>query len=385
MKESEHYKGREHSGIKHFLLESYLERLFMIIGQHERRICYIDCFSGPWKETDKNLAGTSIVLSLKVMQKCRDSLRKLGKSVEFRALFVEKDKQAYKKLETYLKETQLDGITTEAKNGEFHDLRSKILSWCGPRDFAFFFIDPKGWKNAIEIPILTPLLQRQRSEYLINSMYDFLNRAHTQKPFQEDMQAIFGKIPDTSNMSPKGREDYLIQLYRDSLKSIPANNTGRLRSAYVSILDPVKDRTKYHLVYLTHHPLGIVKFMDASEKMGIVQKQVRAETKQKRRIETTGQNELFPAEIDPVTSEDTIDIEVVKDYWLKKLSDSPRIFRIEDLADTLEETNWFETNLQQAFNELIDEGKVINLDARSKRPKKPVHFNKNERLQRMQP
>jgi len=56
MEESDHYKGREHSGVKHYLLESYLEKLFMIIGQHERRICYIDCFSGPWKEADKNLS-----------------------------------------------------------------------------------------------------------------------------------------------------------------------------------------------------------------------------------------------------------------------------------------------------------------------------------------
>ena len=139
MQESKHYKGREHSGIKHFLLESYLKKLFMIIGQTQRRICYIDCFSGPWQESDHNLAGTSIALSLNVMSECRDSLQKLGKSIEFRALFIEKGKRSYKKLETYLNETHLDGITAEAMNGEFHDLRTEILSWCGSKDFAFFF------------------------------------------------------------------------------------------------------------------------------------------------------------------------------------------------------------------------------------------------------
>ena len=46
MKETD-YIGREHSGIKHYLLEHYLEKLFMIIGHHEKRICYVDCFSGP--------------------------------------------------------------------------------------------------------------------------------------------------------------------------------------------------------------------------------------------------------------------------------------------------------------------------------------------------
>ncbi len=57
----------------------------------------------------------------------------------------------------------MDGITTEAKNGEFHGLRNDILRWCGTRDFAFFFIDPTGWKKAIEIPTLTPLLQRSKT------------------------------------------------------------------------------------------------------------------------------------------------------------------------------------------------------------------------------
>jgi len=332
-------------------------------------------------ESDENLSGTSIAISLRVMRSCRDSLREIGKSVEFRALFIEKEKRAYKKLDTYLKGTHLDGITTTSMNGEFHDLRGDILRWCGTKDFGFFFIDPKGWKNDIDIPTLTPLLQRQRSEYLINFMYGFLVRAHTQKLFQNDMQAIFGELPDTSDMSPKKKEEYLIQQYRNALSSISTDDTKRLRTAHVSILDPIKERTKYHLVYLTRHPLGIVKFMDASEKMDIVQKRVRARTKQQRRIESTGQEELFTDEVDSGTS-DTVDIEVVKQYWLDKLSHTPKPFDYEALANMLEETNWFETNLQQAFNELIEEGKAVNLDAPIKRPRKPVHFDKNERLQR---
>ena len=381
MQDSDHYKGREHSRIKHNLLESYLEILFMIIGLYEQRICYIDCFSGPWKEADEDLSGTSISLALNVMSNCHSSLRKRGKPVEFRALFVEREKRTFRKLDAFLKRSQFEGVTTNSMNGEFHNLRDDILRWCGPQDFAFFFIDPTGWKNTIEIPTLKPLLQRGHSEYLINFMYDFVLRTHTQEPFQEDMRAIFGEVPDSSGMSPKDRENFLIKKYRDSLKSIPASHPDRLRSAYVSILDRVKERTKYHLVYLTRHPLGIVKFMDASEKMDIVQKHVRAKTKQQQRTELTGQTELFAAEIDSNPA-GTVDLKVVKKYWLERLTRTPRAFEIEDLANMLEETNWFESNLQQAFNELIEEGKAENLDARGKRPKKPVHFEKKERLQR---
>jgi three-Cys-motif partner protein len=384
MEESDLYKGREHSGIKHYLLRSYLELLFMIIGQHEKRICYIDCFSGPWREADQNLAGTSIALSLNVMHKCRTTLQSMGKPVEFRALFVEKGKRSYKKLDCYLKDTWLEGITAESMNGDFYDLRSDILRWCGTSDFAFFFIDPKGWKNAIEIPTLTPLLQGPRPEYLINFMYDFLNRTVPQESFQDDMKTIFGEVPDISGMEPKGRENHLINLYRNCLKSVPASSKERLRTAYVSIMDSVKERTKYHLVYLTRHPFGIIKFMGASEKMEIAQKRVRMRTKQQHRTESTRTEDLFADRVDAVAT-DTIDMDDVKQYWLDQLTHVSRQFGIDELADMLEETNWFETNLQQAFNELIDEGKTINLDAPRRRPKKPVHFEKNERLQRIDP
>jgi three-Cys-motif partner protein len=383
MEESDLYKGREHSGIKHYLLESYLELLFMIIGQHEKRICYIDCFSGPWQEADQNLSGTSIALSLDVMRRCRESLRERGKNVEFRALYIEKGVRTYKKLDAYLKDHQLEGITTESMNGEFHELREDILRWCGNEDFAFFFIDPKGWKNAIEIPTLKPLLQRPRSEYLINFMHGFLVRAHTQNAFQEHMAAIFGEVPDTSGMNPKERENHLINLYTVRLKSIPTSRTEKLRSAYVSIQDPVEERTKYHLVYLTRHPLGIIKFMAASEKMDKVQQRVRIRTKQQRRAESSMIDDLFD-EIDDITT-DSVDLQAVKQYWLDKLTTTPKIFGTEQLADMLEETNWFESNFQQAFNELIDEGKATNLDMTHKRPKKPVHFDDNERLKRAEP
>jgi len=185
-------------------------------------------------------------------------------------------------------------------------------------------------------------------------------------------------------MSPKDREKYLLQLYRTSLKAIPLDANERLRSGYVSILDPLKERTKYHLVYLTRHPLGIIKFMEASEKMDMVQERVRAKTKQQRRVELTGQEDLFHGQLEPsgAAAPEALDIAVVKNYWLDQLSNSPRRFGNEALACMLGDTNWFESDLQQAFKELMDDGLAANLDATGKRPKKPVHFAENERLQR---
>jgi len=218
MKLPDSYRGREQAYIKHLLLSKYLERLFMIIGQHQSSIRYVDCFSGPWQEGSEDLQDTSVGISLAIMQKCQQGLKAMGRNVQFQSLFIEKDKRAYDKLVSYLDLSSPHGVETAARNGEFFDLKESILSWCGPADFTFFFIDPTGWKRVVEIPTLRPFLERPNSEFLINFMYDFVLRTHTQEAFQEDMRAIFGDLPDTAGLPPKQREEHLISFTANALK-----------------------------------------------------------------------------------------------------------------------------------------------------------------------
>lgn len=289
------YHGREQAFVKHTLLETYLQRLFMIIGLHQRSIRYVDCFSGPWQEGSADLHDTSIGIALKNILKCRESLRKIGKDVAFHALFIEKDNNSFQRLRDHLAGVPRQEVATDAFHGDFFDLRESILEWCGPNDFTFFFIDPKGWKNVVEISTLTPLLQRPNSEFLINFMYDFLLRTHTQESFREDIHAIFGMIPDTDGLTSYEKEEHLLNLYRKQLKEISSVRGGKPRVASVPVLYPTKDRTLYHLVYLTRHPKGITVFMEASEQLDMVQRRARAQAKQGDRESRTGQLELFPA------------------------------------------------------------------------------------------
>lgn len=381
------YKGREQAYIKHKLLEAYLKRLFMIVGQFQSSICYVDCFAGPWEENRDDLMDTSIGISMKLMADCREALDRMGKDVRFRALYIEKRKRAHTKLQAFLRDHTPAGIVAGSLCGEFFDLRQQILDWCGPDDFVFFFIDPKGWKRVVEIPTLKPLLQRPKSEFLINFMYDFILRTHTQKEFEEDMGAIFGEVPDTGGMLPKDRERHLLTLFREHLKAHMPATGGRPRSAWVPILDPARDRTKYELVYLTRSAKGIQVFMDASEKLDLVQKRVRARTKQERTEEKTGQWSLFGAEAAVPDSDGRVELEAVKEYWMKILAPEPQSFGLAELADLLEETGWFEGDFQRAFGELLSEGKVENLDMGTKRRSRFVHFdesrNEGERLRKL--
>ena len=373
--QGDRYKGREQTLVKHCLLDAYLERLFMIVGHHAQTICYVDCFAGPWEEQEDDLGDTSIARSLNIIKKCRGGLRKIGKNVQFRALFVEQKSKSFHKLQDYLASRKDEGIDTKPLNGSFHELVPEIINWCGPH-FVFFFIDPKGWKNAVELPTLDPLLRRPDSEFLINFMYDFLSRFVTDMKLQEDMRRIFGIVPDVQGMTPEQRETFLLSLYRNNLKQVLPVDGGKPRTAYVKVLKPTKDRTLYHLVYLTRHPKGIVVFMEASEKLDLVQKKARAAAKQNERVQRRGQMELFAAAAHVSDERSEIDPEV-QEYWLNKLKYTPECYGVEELADMLEETGWFESDIQKAFAELAQKGLVKNLNATHKRRSKFIHFDAN--------
>lgn len=380
----EAYQGREQAYIKHLLLEGYLEKLFLIVGMSSGRqgvteLCYVDCFAGPWGDESEEMDTTSIAISLRILDKCRQELRRHGKSPRFRALYVEKEHAAFERLERYLREHTPTGIETKAFKGDFIELRPQILAWCNKQPFVFFFIDPTKW-TPVGIEILKPLLQRPRSEFLINFMYDFLSRAASMSDFEAQMVDLLGEAPEVKDLHGAAREKHLLNKYRRNLKRLlPAKWPAR--SAYVRVLDRKKERPKYHLVYLTSHPRGIIEFMEISETLDQIQKRVRAATKQSDRVNKSKQEELFSSDEFIHADGDKVNINEVAQYWLKNLSFRPKKFGREEFADMLEETDWFPGDLQRALGNLISADKIQNLDALGKRRKNFLHFDKGgERL-----
>ena len=377
------YDGRVPALVKHTLLQSYLEKLVLIIGMNGRKvgraeICYVDCFAGPWGSDDEDLDGTSIALSLKTLAACKQKLASLGVDARMRALYIEKDKSAFKRLSTFLAERAPADVENDCRHGDFVDLRSDILNWCGSSAFTFFFVDPKGW-TPIVIDVMEPLLKRPRSEFLINFIYDFINRTVSMPAWQTEMRQLLGRSVDVEGMSPSEREIALLGAYRDGLKGCVPAGCGdyRARTAYVSVLHPSQERTKYHLVYLTSHHTGVVEFMEISEKVDIVQARVRAATKLGEKERKSGTRDFFAEDANDEPGEGRSSQRNVDAYWRDYLSAGERRIDTAAFADILESTDWFPGELQASLVRLLKSGVVVNLDAdASKRRSKPLHFEK---------
>ncbi|MFW5329763.1 three-Cys-motif partner protein TcmP [Hydrogenophaga sp. ZJX-1] len=384
----EAYEGREQAMVKHALLKSYLEKLVLIIGMGAKKvrraeICFVDCFAGPWGALNDDLEGTSISLSLKTLAACKETLARLGIDVTMRALYVEKDKSAFERLSAFLGSKAPPTVAQACLHGDFVDLREDILKWCGTDAFTFFFVDPKGWKD-IGIEIMRPLLQRPRSEFLINFAYNFINRTASMAAWQDAMVKLLGSSVNLYGLQSTEREEALVNAYRSSLKAcVPSSRPEyRPRSAYITVLDPLHQRTKYHLVYLTCHPKGIVEFMDMSEKADLVQRRVRAAKQVDVRQQKTGVMDMFGIEPQAEPVDGRCSPDVVDAFWQRNLAAGEHRIGTAEFADILETTNWLPGDLQSSLVRLVKAGTVRNLDAdASKRRTKPLHFEKAERLQ----
>ena len=100
----------------------------------------MDCFAGPWGAPDDDLEGTSISLSLKTLAACKEKLATLGVDATMRALYVEKDLDAFGRLSKFLSSKAPPSVGHACQHGDFVDLRNDILRWCGP-----------GWTASIRV------------------------------------------------------------------------------------------------------------------------------------------------------------------------------------------------------------------------------------------
>lgn len=375
------YLGREQAYVKHTILRTYLQRLFMIIGRSEQVINYVDCFAGPWSEESDDLRDTSIGISLSLMKDCAKSLEERhGAKVKFRALYIEKNDEAFAKLQKFLSNNTGSVVDASCIHGDYTTKIDDIASWA-KLGFTFFFIDPKGWRKVINAPVLAPLLALNRTEFLINLMYDFLNRAMSMTAQQANVEELLGKpITFSGKETATERQHIIVSQYRQVVGDLYNG-----RTAHVTVERPGMDRVLYFLIYLTRHSKGLIVFKEAAEQMEMVQRVSQFETKLRQQAsKRLPVYDLFSSPEDqpePVNVRDNRML--ARKYLLTRLSSTPLLVDNDCWANFLVETELYPTDLQLAFKDLIKEEKVINLDAnvrrRTKNPVRPNWPSKSER------
>lgn len=290
------YLGREQSYVKHVFLESYLERLVHKTASKYPHIVYVDGFAGPWQSANERFEDTSFCIAINALRRAKASWKTYGRHVRMSAFLVERDAVAYAKLSNI--PAQFPDIEIQTYNDDFMNISGAILSSIPHDAFAFFLLDPKGWR--ISLRQLAPLLARPNSEVIFNFMFDFINRAASIKDANVvaglDELIPFGdwrvklKAAEKSNSTePAARKQILAEAFAESLKQLGSYEYV----AETTVLRPVKDRPLYCLFYATRHPKGIGVFRDCQFEALRAMSKTRAVTKVKHAAQASGQGEIF--------------------------------------------------------------------------------------------
>lgn len=385
------YAGREQASVKHFLLESYLARLIMITARARfDQILYVDAFAGPWKSARSDLSDTSFAKALDVMEGCRVEIAKnLGKSVTFRALFVERDPERFSVLKRFADERSNNRIEVKAINEDFAESAQSVAQWIRDAEMAFVLIDPTGWKEVISPKTLAPLLRKPNVEMLINVMWNFINLASAHANQEQSLEEIFGDqfkaLLKAARMAGSG--EALMRGYLRRLKDFAGGqgSSTRLRTAWFPVEFPAAERVFYYLVYVTHHVKGMIVFLEESEKALQFQSKVKFVVKQQRREVSSGMDDLFGDELQLPNRTRGATVHGTRDLWIALFPEVNSELRVDEgrMADMAEECGCLISQIQESLQLLLDAGVLQNVDAKRPRTKNYVNYHKGEVIRRL--
>jgi three-Cys-motif partner protein len=383
------YAGREQASVKHFLLESYLARLIMITARARfDQIVYVDAFAGPWKSARPDLSDTSFAKALEVMESCRVEIAKnLGKSVTFRALFVERDPERYSVLKRFADERSNNRIEVRAINEDFAESAQSVAQWIRDDEMAFVLIDPTGWKEVISPKTLAPLLRKRNVEMLINVMWNFINLATAHASQEHSLEEIFGDqfkaLLKAARMASSGEP--LMRGYLRRLRDFAGGQSSstRLRTAWFPVEFPAAERVFYYLVYVTHHVKGMIVFLEESEKALQFQSKVKFVVKQQRREVSSGMDDLFGDELQLPNIGAAV--HGARDAWIALLPEVNSELHVDEgrMADMAEECGCLISQLQESLRLLLEARVLENVDAKRPRTKNHVNYHKGEVIRRL--
>lgn len=278
------YCGREQTLVKHEMLRRYLGPAARIIGSFADSFVYVDCCCGPWNTATEDLSDTSFHIALEQLRAARTFLRERGREVEFRCIFVEKDPEAFLQLERFCR--SVSDIKVNLLPRDFTEAVADILAFVREQrnSFPFFFIDPTGW-SPLAISAITPLLRSRPSEVLINFMTShikrFLESSNFEVKFGPDyMRKVMG-------LTGQERDDQAAYSFADEIRRFYSYTCTSV------VLNPLLNRTHFHLIYGTRHPKGLEKFKEAEKSCFGLMQSVRIDAQSRKDFAESKQDVLF--------------------------------------------------------------------------------------------
>ena len=280
------------------ILERYLVAFARIVGSKWTSITYVDCFSGPWKSSSESYEDTSFAIAIRQLREARNQLAEKGTEIQLRAFFIEQKQESFAQLQQYVGE--IDDLEIEVRNARLEDLIDEICGFVNSsktETFPFIFIDPTGW-TGFALDVIRPLLRLKRCEVLINFMTQHIVRFINNDASGKSFERLFGSADFREHLNATAKDDRVdaaVFRYRDVVSQAGGFNYPGV----AGILNPQKNQSHFHLIYLSRHWKGLKVFKDVERSTMADMEAARAGVQQSSREAKSKQRELFAPEEAP--------------------------------------------------------------------------------------
>jgi three-Cys-motif partner protein len=246
------WQAREHTKVKHELLEKYLRAWIPVLAKWNPKIGYFDGFAGRGEYEDGSLGSPVVALQVADARAAY-----YGKMVFF---FIEKDKENFQNLKSVLAReiprlAHREKMVVITRCGEFADIADELFSELGSSGKqlvpSFFFIDPFGF-SGVPFDTVKRILGSDKTEVFFNFMVGFMKRFTKLPTLAGALRAQFGCDDWQSIAEAPDRERALVGLYRRQL-----HESAKVKySLQFRVCSSVRRETLYYLIHATNSFLG---------------------------------------------------------------------------------------------------------------------------------
>lgn len=242
-----------HTKAKHDILKRYLQAWYPILGRHNRRIVYIDGFSGPGRYEGGEMGSPIIAINAAIDHK-------LDLTSEIVFWFIEENKSRYENLNSILSEMTIPPqFKLNVECSTFENSLSEILDDIDRNGSSlaptFAFIDPFGISDT-PFSIIEKIMSYQKCEVLITFMSGFVNRFKGEECNVNHIDRLFGTTDWQHSILENGDEEAITEFYQERLQSV---------AKYVRSFEMINDRnqTVYRLIFGTNSIRGLEKMKES--------------------------------------------------------------------------------------------------------------------------
>lgn len=244
------------SRIKHLILEKYLRPWATILGSQHQKLAYFDCFAGPGSY---ELGGAAVPGSPIIAVRQAIEFLKQRTSQTVLMHLIEDDERQVERLRASLKILQPypENLSVNVHSADSRSFVPDLLQKVDSQSPSFFLIDPYG--HPLPIPVVNTILNRGRTEALINLMWFRINMDLGNPLMRGHLDELFGN-------STWSQQPFMWKRGVEREKGFLEYFTTRLAGKFVL---PFKlrydvednqggDRTKYYLLHVSNHVKAVL-------------------------------------------------------------------------------------------------------------------------------